>query len=230
MQRPIRTLRGASATEAFRAIRGLILNGSLAAGDRLVETDLAERLGLSRTPVRAALQRLREEGYAREKEGQRQSRLFVSTLSTEDASELYYLLGEVDGIAAHFAAALSAEPRRALVARLRELNARLRDAAGGGRPDGEVYYTLDVDFHGAYHQAAGRPRIQALVNAIRPQAERYVRAYTHVFASAEIPRSAAEHDRIVAAIERGDSEAAHEAARVNYRNAALRLSKVIGGG
>ncbi|HSW30615.1 MAG TPA: GntR family transcriptional regulator [Longimicrobiales bacterium] len=230
MQRPMRGLRGASATEAFRAIRELIVNGSLAAGARLVETDLSERLGLSRTPVRAALQRLREEGYVREKGGQRQSRLFVSPLSTEDASELYYLLGELDGMAAHFAAALPAASRQALTARLRALNGRLREAAGDGHPDGEVYFTLDADFHRTYHEAADRPRIQAFLKAIRPQAERYVRAYTDAFASAEIPRSAAEHDRIVEAIERGDPEAAHEAARVNYRNAALRLWRVIGGG
>ena len=230
MQRPMRGLRGASATEAFRAIRELIMNGSLAAGARLVETDLSERLGLSRTPVRAALQRLREEGYVREKEGQRQSRLFVSPLSTEDASELYYLLGELDGMAAHFAASLPAASRQALAAKLRAMNARLREAAGDGQPDGVVYFTLDADFHHTYHEAADRPRIQALVNAIRPQAERYVRAYTDAFASAEIPRSAAEHDRIVEAIERGDPEAAHEAARVNYRNAALRVSRVIRGG
>jgi DNA-binding GntR family transcriptional regulator len=208
----------------------MILSGALAAGDRLVETDLSERLGLSRTPVRAALQRLREEGYAREKEGQRQSRLFVSPLSREDSAELYYLLGELDGMAAHFAAVLPAASRQALAARLRAMNARLRQAAGEGQPDGEVYFTLDAEFHHTYHEAANRPRIQALVNAIRPQAERYVRAYTAAFASAEIPRSAAEHDRIIEAIERGDPEAAHEAARVNYRNAALRLSRVIGGG
>ncbi|MDP2956254.1 MAG: GntR family transcriptional regulator [Longimicrobiales bacterium] len=224
----MRGLRGARATQAFRAIRTLIIGGALAPGERLVETDLSERLGLSRTPVRAALQRLREEGYVQEKEGRRQSRLFVAPLTTEDAVELFYVLGEVDGMAAHYAAALPMASRQALVARLRTFNGKLRQAAGGGHPDGYAYFTLDADFHRSYLEAAGRPRIHALLNAIRPQAERYVRVYTDAFASAEIPRSADEHDRIVEAIERGDPDAAHEASRTNYRNAALRLAKVIG--
>jgi DNA-binding GntR family transcriptional regulator len=225
----MRGLRGARATEAFESIRELIVAGRLAPGDRLVEIDLSERLGLSRTPVRAALQRLREEGYVLEKEGQRQSRLFVAPLTTEDASELYFLLGEVDGMAAHFAATLPTAARQALAAKLRALNEELRRAACGGQPDGQVYFTLDVDFHRAYLEAAARPRIHALLHAIRPQADRYVRAYTEAFASAEIPRSADEHDRIVEAIERGDPDAAHQAARTNYRNAALRLSRKIEG-
>ncbi|NNM33689.1 MAG: GntR family transcriptional regulator, partial [Gemmatimonadetes bacterium] len=50
-------------TLAYERLRELIVRGRLAPGSRLIETEVAERLGLSRTPVRGAFQRLTQEGY-----------------------------------------------------------------------------------------------------------------------------------------------------------------------
>jgi DNA-binding GntR family transcriptional regulator len=224
----VRGLRGALATEAYFALRRLIVEGTLPPQARLVETELSSMLALSRTPVRAALQRLHEEGLVQETEGRRQSRLFVAPLTREDATEIYLLLGEMDGLAAHYASELAADEREVLVERLRVLNEELRGSAHSGHPNGRRYFDLDDAFHGCYRDAVAPPRVRTLLGAIRPQADRYTHVYTELFASTEIPRSANDHDAIIDAIARGDPDAAHDAARRNYRNATARLLNIIG--
>jgi DNA-binding GntR family transcriptional regulator len=223
---PAEGLRGDRATEGYFLLRDLIVRGKLAPGSRLIETELARRLKLSRTPVRAALQRLRQEGYVREAEGYSRSRLIVAPLTSDDGTELYYLLGELEGLAAFYAARLPAEQRGPLVAELRTLNADLAKAGGRHSADGNLYYDVDMRFHGAYLDAVDRPRLRNLVDAIRPQAERYIRVYTAAFFN-DIPRSVDEHVALIEAVEDGDPDEAQNAARKNIRNAAERMSQII---
>src|SRR5947209_20367830 len=60
---PIDAPHGSRPDQVYARLRGLIVNGLLAPGNRIVETEIATRLGVSRTPVREALQRLLQEGY-----------------------------------------------------------------------------------------------------------------------------------------------------------------------
>jgi len=84
----------------FRRLRELIVHGKLAPGSRVIEADLADRLRVSRTPIRAARHRLQQEGYivvtsiAGSKE-----RLSVAPLTKEDARELYWIVGHLEGSA-----------------------------------------------------------------------------------------------------------------------------------
>lgn len=220
-------LRGDRATGAYLEIRDLIVTGALLPGGRLVEAELADRLGISRTPVRAALQRLREEGFVQEIPRGRRSRLFVAPLTKEDGAELFYLLAEIDGLAAYFAAGLPDESRHSLTEELSGLNDRLRASANRGETDGETYFRLDEGFHQRYWNAARHPRVSSILSSIKPQTERYIRAYTRAWIS-EIPRSVRDHDAIVAAIEAGDPNAAQDAGRANYRTATERLVEVAG--
>lgn len=70
-------------TEAYQRLRELIVHGQLAPGTRVVESEVAERLGVSRTPVRSALQRLANEGYVVTPDGNRQSRSTVAPMTRE---------------------------------------------------------------------------------------------------------------------------------------------------
>ncbi|HET7564995.1 MAG TPA: GntR family transcriptional regulator, partial [Gemmatimonadaceae bacterium] len=58
-----RGTRGDRIAHAYEQLRTLIVHGRLAPGSRVIESDIAERLGVSRTPVRSALHRLQQEGY-----------------------------------------------------------------------------------------------------------------------------------------------------------------------
>ena len=92
---------GSISENTFSRVRELIVRGKLAPGSRVVEADLAERLGVSRTPIRAALHRLKQEGYILVATGSgSKARLSVAPLTQDDARELYQIVGHLEGLAA----------------------------------------------------------------------------------------------------------------------------------
>lgn len=212
-------------TQAYKNLRKLIVHGRLAPGSRLIETEIAERLGLSRTPVRSALQRLIQEGYISDPGKGRQSRPFVAPLTQCDARELFYIVGELEGLAAWRAS--RREKRRRLVDKLNRLNAKLMAETRRKRPSRERIFQFDARFHGSYVEAGAGPRLLALHKAIKPQAERYARLYVDTLFD-QISVSVAEHQVIADAIEQGDCDLAESSVQTNWRNAAHRLSGVIG--
>lgn len=218
--------RGDRVTVAYQKLRDLIVWGRLAPGSRIVESEVATRLGVSRTPVRSALHRLHQEGYILAEEGGRQARLRVAPLTIDDARDLFAILGRVEGLAARRAAELPPDKRLPLVRRLRQCNEELFEAGRAANPDSNLIYLLDVDFHRQYVAAVGAPRLTALHNAIKPQAERYNRLYA-TFLIDEIRTSVEEHERIVRSIEAANVEQAELAACANFVNAAERLRDVI---
>lgn len=213
------------ATTAYRQLREAIVLGHLAPGTRIVETDVAKRLEISRTPVRAALQRLQQEGYI-VSSGTSSSRLQVAPLTWEDARELFGIVGEIEALAARWVAERPRAEREALVARLKETNGQFLGVAQDGRPDPNSLFDLDMHFHRLYVEAGAGPRLLSLHNAIKPQSERYIRLYISAFTD-EIPTSVAEHRDIVSAIGAGHPDRSQLAVETNWRNAAQRLNRVI---
>ena len=94
--RPPRLVHGTSVLTAFQQLRELIVHGKLSPGTWIVEGDLAKRLHVSRTPVRAALNKLQQEGYVREHRMANKSRMIVAPLTKEDAAELYSVIGRLE--------------------------------------------------------------------------------------------------------------------------------------
>ena len=218
--------RGDRVTEAYHQLRELIVRGRMAPGTRIIETDVAAKLGVSRTPVRGALQRLQQEGYIVASGTGQQSRLAVAPLTQEDARELFALVAEIEGLGARWSAELSEDLRAEVVAGLRHHNQQLEQAANEPRADHQMVFTEDMAFHRRYVEGAAGPRLLALHDAIKPQTERYVRLYISALVD-EIGTSVREHTVIIDAIAAGAGEAAQSAVRANWQNAATRLSKVI---
>lgn len=207
---------------AYRTLRDLIVHGRLAPGTRIAENELSRRLGMSRTPIRSALQRLRHEGYVIVEGEGRLGRAIVAPLTREDAREVFAVVAALEGVAARTAAALEPPARRSIIARMRKLNGELRVISKSRVPDPDRRFQNDVDFHQCYLDVAGR-RIRALHEAIKPQAERYI----HVYVSRLVGTSVGEHEAIVEALASGEPEQAQRAAEANWRNAADRLARVI---
>ena len=181
---------------------------------------------MSRTPARSALHRLQQEGYIASGDGTKEQRLVVAPLTQGDARELFHIVGQLEGMAAREAAELPAGEREALVRELRRLNVELEAAAEVPRPDPLRIFELDTAFHRAYVAGAAGPRLLALHDAIKPQSERYIRLYISSLVD-EIVTSVEEHEVIIRQIEDGEALAAQSAVDTNWRNAAVRLSKVI---
>jgi len=210
----------------YEQLRNLIVHGRLAPGSRLVETDIATRFQVSRTPVRGALQRLQQEGYIVDSPSMRQSRPTVAPLTQEDATELFDIVGVLEGLAARLAAELPQLRRAALTKEMNLVNQDFKRTAQASRPDHNRLYELDERFHGAYVDAAAGSRLKALHHAVKPQAERYERLYVS-FLTGEIVTSVREHDAIVSAIAAGKADPAEAAVHSNWHNAASRLALVI---
>jgi DNA-binding GntR family transcriptional regulator len=210
---------------AYQRLRAAIVHGQLAPGARIVETEVAERLGISRTPVRAALQRLHQEGYIVSL-GRASSRPQVAPLTLEDARELFGIVGEIEGLAARWAAERTEKERDALATSLRAINDEYLGMSREERPEPNALFDLDTRFHRRYVEAGSGPRLLKLHDAIKPQAERYIRLYISALTD-EIGTSVAEHDVIVASLGEGDPEGSQVAVQTNWRNAAERLSRVI---
>ena len=217
--------RGESVNRAYDQLRELIVHGRLAPGSRIIESDIADRLGLSRTPTRSALHRLQQEGYVVALDRTKERRLHVSPLTQSDAMELFQIVGQLEGLAARAVAERPGAERARIVTRLRALNADLGLAGRASPADPRQLFDLDVAFHNTYLEVVG-PRLLSLHSAVRPQAERYARLYVNSLAD-EIATSVLEREEINRCIESGDPDAAELAAASNWRNAARRLAQVI---
>ena len=223
---PIDAPHGSRPEQVYARLRELIVGGLLAPGNRIVETEIASRLGVSRTPVREALQRLLQEGYVIDTLGAQQSRLTVAPLTRDDVNELLTVVGALEGIAARHAASLRPDARIALTKALRDANAEFHRAGRASLIDHEALYDADDRLHRRIVEAGAGPRLLALYEAVKPQAERYIRMYISML-TGDIRSSVAEHDIIIAAIGEGRCDDAEHAVETNWRHAADRLSRVI---
>lgn len=213
-------------TQAYERLRHLIVHGHLAPGSRVIETDLADRLGVSRTPVRSALQRLEQEGFIQNPTTGQRWKPTVAPLTREDGNELFHLIGQLEGLCARYVTQLDEASHRELVEHLTRLNEELAGISSDGSRHPSEYYELDAAFHRAYVEAGAGPRLLGLLEGIKPQAERYARVYVNLL-SDSVDTSVREHGAIAQAIEERDADGAQRAVEANWRGAAERLAGAI---
>jgi GntR family transcriptional regulator, rspAB operon transcriptional repressor len=150
-----------------RALRDLIVGGRLPEGTPLVQRDLAQRLGVSQTPVRVGLSELERDGLVEVGET---GRAIVKRLTREDLEEIYAARSGLEGLAARVGApAVTDEAYARMWNLMRELEklARKRDV--------DLYLHARWDFHAVCYEASGRPRLVAEVERLFWRAERYNR-------------------------------------------------------
>jgi len=152
---------------AATALRELIVSGRLPEGMPLVQRDLAERLGISQTPIRHALAELERSGLV---EFGETGRTLVRRLTREDLEELYAARLGLEGLAAR----LGAESVGKLeLERMREVLQRLDRLAKA--QDVDAYLVGRWDFHSIAYLASGRTRLAAEVQRLFWRGERYNR-------------------------------------------------------
>src|SRR5205823_2729072 len=141
-----------------RTVRELIVTGGLAEGTPLVQRELAERLGVSQTPVRTALQYLEREGLV---STGATGRAFVRPLTREDLEEIYAARLGLEGLAARLGAAALGEPE---LRQMRPMLNRLREFAAAAAVD--EYLRTRWEFHATCYAAARRDRLVADVERL----------------------------------------------------------------
>jgi DNA-binding GntR family transcriptional regulator len=191
-------LRDSVEDRVARSLRDLIVTGQLPEGTPLVQRDLAQRLGVSQTPIRLGLNELQRVGLVSVGETGRAS---VSRLTREDFEEVYAARRGLEGLAARVGAAAVGP---AELARMRKLLTELERLAKLQDVDG--YLDVRWEFHATCYEAARRPRLLAEVERLFWRAERYNRL---VLSSRERFRGSVRNYRLFyEACKAGDSRAA----------------------
>lgn len=187
-------------TAAYSMILDAIDVGTYRPGDRLVESELAERFKVSRTPIREALQRLETQSLLA-REGRS---LIVASLDHNQTAELYVVRGELEGLAARLAARhATPEEVRVLREMVKEDDALIDDPSALSRNNRRFHKQVHLASHNRY-------LVQQLDLVYRSMA---LMATTSLAAEGRGEIAQAEHARIVSMIEARDEDGADEALR-----------------
>jgi len=204
---------GAVRERVLASLRQEIIAGSLRPGDRLVERELAERLGVSRVPVREAIRALVAEGFVH---FETPRRTVVRRLTPHDVQELFELREALEVYAAGLAAARATAEDLAQVQELLDLAATATEAG-----DAEMITDVNSRLHDRIVAMAGN---SLLTEALEPVAGR-LRWMTR--RNEEWPQLLVEHRELYEAIASGDPDRARAHAlahvRTNYRSTVRHL-------
>lgn len=186
---------------AYQTLRRMVLELELPPGAPLAETEMSERLGVSRTPIREALGRLAREGLVRQHPGRG---AFVSEISVPDLVELYQMREALESYAARLAARTVDDEGRVTLTQLAEEFEGEREALERGET--ESYYHLTARLDEAIVAIAGNRRLAGALGEIWAQITRARRlaskSPTRLLASVD------EHVCLITAIRDGDGERA----------------------
>ena len=207
--------------QVYDRILNAIQEGALPPGERLVERDLAERLGVSRAPVRDALIRL-EQGGLVASAGRRGRE--VSVLSANDAWEVYTLRAALEGMAARIAATVR-DPDA--VASLEAIVSEMRDKAQG--TEIRTLAALDKRFHETMCRAAGNARLVRAWVAMSDQIRLLLQIDAQVADAqyGEPSQLPDRHARLLDAVRAGDPDAAENAVRSHIDAVAERVVRTL---
>jgi DNA-binding GntR family transcriptional regulator len=188
--------------ETYRQLRDAIVRGEIRPNERLVETELAERLQMSRTPVREGLQRLASEGLI----VSRRRGWVVREHSAAEIREIYEARTALEGYAARLAAERGSD---AQIAEIRKLH----DEGDEDISPSAREHLVDVNdaFHESIAAAAGNETLTEMIRRSRKHFFNY--RVAELYTEQEAASSVAGHGEIVDALVRRDGAAAEDAMR-----------------
>ncbi len=201
---------GHASDHAYRLIRAQILSGDRQGGDWLREGDLAESLGVSRTPVREALRRLTAEGLVRY---ERNRGVQVAVWTTEDLDEIFSLRSVLEPWACRLAATSASVDLDELDRLAHDMDA----AARGSVADVDRITELNNRFHRLILEGSNNRRLGSVVSSV-VQVPLVWQTFSH-YSDIDLSRSLAHHHELVAALTAGDPDWAESVMRSHVRAA-----------
>ncbi len=195
--RPNKTIR----EKVYEYLREGILSGKIKSGDRLVESELAGRIGTSRTPVREALHTLEREGLV---DSLHRVGYVVRPISELEVSELCQIRLALEALALRWA--LSKDPAGLARAMRKNLSRCEQQVAAGNL---KSFIEMDAQFHDLISEVADSSRLKEMTNSIRRYMLRY--RIQSIYTEDNVGRAIAGHRALLEAIEDGDNQAAQRA-------------------
>ena len=193
----------------YETLREAIKTGSLTPGERLMEIQLAEELGVSRTPVREAIRKLELERFVVmiPRRG-----TYVANLSLKDINEVFEIRAAVDGLAAGLAAERITEEE---LEQLERLLVEIADHIE--QHDNEKIVATDEAFHDILYRASRNERLVGIIYNLREQFTRF--RSVSINYPGRLQNTLEEHRQLVEAIAQRDADLAQQKARDHIENA-----------
>ena len=193
----------------FENLRSAILEGKLKSGQRLMEVQLAEQLGVSRTPVREAIRKLELEGLVvmLPRKG-----AYVANISVKDLMDVLEIRASLEGLGA----SLAAERRNDEdIKNLEELEVEFEEAVRTQNID--MLLKKDIEFHECIFKSTNNKKLHQLINSLWEQVYRFRVTYISDYDSTV--NIIEEHKMILDAIKRRDSKLAKKYAMEHIQKA-----------
>lgn len=199
-------------------LRQAIMSGRFAPGARLIERELCESLGVSRTSVREALRKLEAEKLVRSVPHKGP---IVAVISQQEASELYALRGLLEGFAAHEFARLASD---AAIAQFGEAAKELRAQATAQDQAGVL--KAKTALYDVLLDNCGNALVKEILNSLYSRVN-LLRA-TSLMHPDRLPSSLREIDKLYKALKARDADEAQELARLHVANAEKAAMRMLG--
>ena len=189
----------------YEELKMQILKGSIIPGTRMMEVELAEEMGVSRTPIREAIRKLEKEGLVTI-EPRRGA--YASMISTEDMVEILEVRQDLEGLAAYFAADRMTKSQ---MEELKQVSNSYNEAVMQGNMEAMIKH--DTRFHHIIVESCRNKILVQMIEQLQELVLRFRYIYYDNFKRAEnMPE---EHEAIVAAIAEGDADKARAAADIH---------------
>ena len=201
----------------FNTLREAILKGDLKPGERLMELQLAAKLGVSRTPIREAIRMLEQEGLAvtTPRKGAE-----VAKMTLKDMEDVLEIREALDELAVKLACDKMSDEG---LKKLMDVKDQFETSTKTG--DVKKIAEMDVKFHDVIFESTGNPKLVSLLNNLREQIYRYRVEY--IKDPTNYPVLIAEHNAIAEGLKKRDKDAAVLAMHEHVKNQALAVKGVI---
>ncbi len=203
----------------FNTLRNAILRGDLKPGERLMEMHLANKLGVSRTPIREAIRMLEQEGLAVTipRKGAQ-----VAKMTEKDLQDVLEIRDALDELAVRMAC------QRLTEEQLVELKSAMKDFEIATKSkDARKICEADENFHNVIYRMADNPKLETIVNNLREQMYRY--RYEYVKENSSYQKLIQEHTAIIEGFEKRDEEYVKEIMHTHLENQIEAVRRVIRG-
>lgn len=211
-------IRVSAKERALSQLQQWIIDGTLQPGEKLGDSELAEALGVSRTPVREALQLLEIQGFIEMHPGKSTR---VTTIQKDDILKIYPPLASLQALAAEITATLI-KPEQ--IEKLRDINAKFAQMVNQKQPFKAM--ELDDQFHTEIVNTANNPYIESFTSTL----QMHIRRFKYVFwqqPETLTTASIKEHMAIIEAFEHGKKETAAAILKQNWLRPMNELNKLI---
>lgn len=201
----------------FSTLREAILKGDLKPGERLMELQLASKLGVSRTPIREAIRMLEQEGLAVTipRKGAE-----VAKMTLKDMEDVLEIREALDELAVQIACT-KITPEQ--LKRLRMIKEEFEYSTKTGEI--KRIAQADVNFHDVIYEATENPKLVSILSNLREQVYRYRVEYLKD--TANYPLLIQEHEAILEGLEEHNVEKARQAMQMHVANQAVAVKAVI---